>query len=104
MRKPALLAAVVLTAAALPAAAEIYPRRFHDDYVRTCAASEGLRQYGLALSFEICHCVVKYLEFKLTYKEFNDEYKKSERGQANRFDAVLSEGGRFCEKLMAEPR
>lgn len=109
MRQPALLAAIVLAAVAptaiwSPAAADIYPRQFYADYVRTCAASEGLRQYGLALGFEICHCVVKWFEFKMTYKEFTEEYRKSERGQANKFDAAISEGGRFCEKLVTDPR
>jgi hypothetical protein len=105
MRNIVMSAAVAaVAAAAAPAAAEIYPRQFHNDYVRVCAASEGLQQYGLALAFEICHCAVKFLEFRLTYQEMTEEFRKSERGQANRFDAVISEGGRFCEKLMSEPR
>jgi len=98
------LAVATLLAVATPARSEVYPRQFHNDYVRVCATSEGLQQYGMALAFEICHCVVKFLEFRLTYQEMTDEFRKSERGQANRFDAVISEGGRFCEKLMSESR
>ena len=97
------LAAALALAAAGGARAEIYPKQFHNDYVRTCAAAEGLQQYGQALAAEICHCVVKYLEFRFTYKQMLDEFQKSEKNQRNRFDTTLTDGGRFCEKLMTDP-
>ena len=99
-----ILAAAIMTAVpGAVARAELFPKQFHDDYVRTCQASRGLEQYGRALAAEICHCVVKYLEFKFTYKQMLEENQKSEKSQRNRVDAVLTEGGRFCEKLMTDP-
>ncbi len=83
--------------------AEIYPLQFHNDYVRTCMAAQGLQQYDRAVAAEICHCVVKFMEFKLPYRVMLGEFQKSEKGQRNRFDAVLAEGGPFCEKLMTDP-
>jgi len=83
--------------------AEVYPREFAVDYVRTCTAAQGLQQYDRATAVQICRCVVKYLEFKLPYKAMLEEFQKSEKGQRNRFDAALREGGGFCEKLLTEP-
>ena len=96
-------AVAVLAAAAGTARAEIYPRQFHDDYVRTCLSAQGLQQYGRAVAAEICHCVVKFMEFKLPYRVMLEEFQKSEKGQRNRFDTVMAEGGPFCEKLMTDP-
>jgi hypothetical protein len=86
-----------------PGRAEIYPREFAVDYVRTCTAAEGLQQYDRATAALICRCVVKFMEFKLPYKTMLEEFQKAEKGQRNRFDAVLREGGGFCEKLLTEP-
>jgi glutathione S-transferase len=94
---------IAAAAMAATAHAEIYPRQFSNDYVRTCAASQGLQQYDRALSAEICRCVVKFMEFKLPYAIMLEEFQKSEKGQRNRFDGVISEGGPFCEKLLTDP-
>ncbi len=96
-------AAAAVLAAADMARAEIYPRQFHDDYVRTCMAAQGLQQYDRVVAAEICRCVVKFMEFKLPYRVMLEEFQKSEKGQRNRFDPVLTEGGPFCEKLMTDP-
>ena len=85
------------------ARAEIYPRAFSVDYVRTCMSAQGLQQYDRLLAAEICRCVVKYLEFKLPYRTMLEEFQKSEKGQRNRFDPALTEGGAFCEKLLTDP-
>jgi hypothetical protein len=95
--------AACLLAGGGPGRAEIYPREFAVDYVRTCAAAEGLQQYDRATAAQICRCVVKFMEFKLPYKTMLEEFQKAEKGQRNRFDAVLREGGGFCEKLLTEP-
>lgn len=97
------VAAVAVLASAGTLRAEIYPVQFQKDYVRTCMASQGLEQYDRGVAAEICRCVVKFMEFKLPYRVMLDEFQKSEKGQRNRFDAVLAEGGPFCEKLMTDP-
>lgn len=103
MRRWIIAAAIAGCWAAADSRAETYPYKFRADYVRVCTASEGLRQYDRAMAVDICHCVVKYLEFKLPYTQMLAEFEKSEKGRANKFDATLTEGGKFCEKLMTEP-